>query len=285
MNIYIPNTSEQKIGGGFTFLNNFKAGMKKFYGCYFVNNWQNADLIFIFSVSTTDAGEIEDAAKAGKKIIFRVDNIPRKSRNKRGRVYDKIRRFGELANAIVYQSKWAMDYAGWLVGHPEKASIIYNGVDRDIFFPGVKDIHTGFIKYLFVHYNRDENKRFPEAAYLFHQAWRQNKKHELTIVGAFSPELVDAGFDFFAGEDVHYYPPVDDPKLLAQIYREHDVLLFPAFADACSNTVLEALACGLKVAGVNPVGGTVELLNLPDISLERMCREYDNLIKKITNYV
>ena len=281
MKIYVPNISEQKLGGGFTFLHNFKFGMAKYFNYEFVDNWRAADIIFIFSVSTTDLPEIEEAAAAGKKIIFRVDNIPRKSRNKRGRVYDKIKRFGELANSIVYQSRWAMDYAGWLAGHQEKAIIIYNGVNKEIFFPGIKDIRSGFKKYLFVHFNRDENKRFPEAAYWFHQAWRENHKHEMTIVGAFSPELIAADFDFFAGENVEYIPPVFDQAVLAQIYREHDVLLFPAFADACSNTVLEALACGLKIELVNPVGGTAELLTLPDISLQRACREYFDLINSI----
>jgi hypothetical protein len=133
---------------------------------------------------------------------------------------------------------------------------------------------------LFVQYNRDENKRFPEALYHFHQAWRKNKNLELWIVGNFTPELVEYGFDLFAGEPYRYFPPSSDPHYMAQIMRSAGTLLFPAFMDASPNTVLEARACGMKIDLVNPVGGTIELVdpNL-DISLDRMCAEYDGVLK------
>lgn len=281
MKIYHPNNSQQIIGGGWTFLKNFKKALIPL-GYSFVDNWQEADIFFIGSVSMADAGEIEEANSAGKKIYFRIDNIPRKSRNKRGRVYDKMRRFSELSKNIIFQSKWAAFYAGWLTNNLKKSIIIYNGVDLNVFYPDkTKTIFNDkFKKFLFIQYNRDENKRFPEACYYFHLAWRNNKKHCLTLVGNFSPELIDAKFDFFAGEEIYYIPPIENEKILAQVYREHDVLLFPAFMDACPNTVLEARACGLEIACVNEIGGTKELLdpNL-DISLERMGREYDNLFK------
>jgi glycosyltransferase involved in cell wall biosynthesis len=192
-----------------------------------------------------------------------------------------MRRFGRQADMVVYQSEWARMYAGYLVGEVDSL-VIRNGVDTSIFYPQKKNEHRDFLKYLFVQFNRDENKRWPEAAYRFHMDWRQNKKNRLTIVGAFTPELVDAGFDFFAGESVEYYLPVSDRYALADVYRAHDVLLFPAFADAAPNTVLEARACGLQIEGVNPIGGTTEMLEPDlDISLERMCDDYEKLFNLI----
>ncbi len=273
MIVYIPNFSEQTLGGGWTFLRNIKKALGE--KVQWAHNWQEADIILIASASMTDANEIEEAHKAGKPIIFRVDNIPRKSRNKRGRVYDKMRRFGEIADHIIFQSEWAKEYAGFLTGGLEYSSVIYNGVDTDVFYPGdEKPVE----KYLFVQFNRDENKRFPEAFYHFHMQWRKNKDAELTIVGAFSPEMAEAGFDFFADETIEYIPPVADPHVLADIYRDHDILLFPAFMDASPNTVTEALACGLKIELVNPVGGTKEIVERAEkgiiSSLDDIGREY-----------
>lgn len=281
MIIYIPNNSEQSIGGGWTFLRNIKRALGD--RIQWAHNWQEADLILIASASMTDANEIEEAAKAGKPIVFRVDNIPRKSRNRRGRIYDKMKRFGELSEHIIYQSEWAKMYAGWLVKNDEKSSVIYNGVDITVFHQSDEPVIEKN-RYLFVHYNRDENKRFPEAFYHFHMAWRNDPDASLTIVGNFSPEMIDANFDFFGGEKIEYIPPISDMHVLADIYREHDVLLFPAFMDASPNTILEARASGLKVECVNETGGTKELLNPElDISLERMGNEYHAIFDLILN--
>lgn len=273
--------SEQSIGGGWTFLRNIKKALGD--KVQWAHTWQEADLILIASASMTDAGEIEEAAKAGKPIVFRVDNIPRKSRNKRGRIYDKMRRFGQLAEHVIYQSKWAAEYAGWLVAQPDKSSVIYNGVDQSVFYPS-SEPKPKHLRYLYVQYNRDENKRFTEAFYYYHMYWRTAKDSTLTIVGNFSPEVIGANFDFFGNEPVSYIPPVADPHVLADIYRDNDILLFPAFADASPNTVLEARACGLDIQLTNPCGGTKELLDPDlDISLERMGSEYYGIFYLILN--
>jgi len=172
MIVYIPNFSEQSIGGGWTFIRNLKRGLGG--KVQWAHKWQDADIILISSVAMTDRNEIEEAHKAGKPIVFRVDNIPKKSRNKRGRVYDNMRRFGEVADHVVYQSKWAMEYAGFMAGR-QHASVIYNGVPTEIFnCDGRVYQPDGELRFLIVNYNRDENKRFPEAAYHFHMPNRCN---------------------------------------------------------------------------------------------------------------
>lgn len=281
MIIYMPNTSQQTIGGGWTFMRNLKTGLGG--KVQWANRWEDCDLLFINSASVVDLGEVEAAAAAGKAIVFRVDNILKKSRNRRSRINDKMRRFGELADHVIYQSEWAKEYAGFIVG-TDHSSVIYNGVNTEIFYPDADADHSKEKRFLFVQFNRDENKRFPEAAYIFHMLWRNDHSRTLTLVGQFSPELVEANFDFFAGEQINFIPPIEDPHVMADIYRDHDCLIFPAFADAAPNTVLEARACGLGVLGVNKIGGTMEMLNPDlDISLDRMCREYYAIFDLILN--
>jgi glycosyltransferase involved in cell wall biosynthesis len=284
MKIYLPTINNHSVGGGWTFMRNIISGMKKYHNdIEFVTDVDSADVLLVSGVTLVDPETLNKAKEKGKKIIFRVDNIPRKSRNKRSRVYSNMKNYAKLADAVVFQSEWAKDYAGFLTG-TEKSHIIYNGVDTDIFFraPESDDGRFNSLKYLYIQSQNNDNKRFPEAAYLFHQYWKQDKNISLTILGEFNSELINADFDFFAGEDVVFLGVIPDPYALAKVYQEHDVLLFPAFADASPNTVLEARACGLHIEGVNPIGGTKELLNPElDISLERMCSDYYKLFQLI----
>lgn len=43
------------------------------------------------------------------------------------------------------------------------------------------------------------------------------------------------------------------------LYRAMDLFVLPSFYDACSNAVLEALACGLKVLSTTANGSSVFL--------------------------
>jgi len=288
MNIYIPNISKQSIGGGWTFRSNLLKALKD--KVFFVDNWKDCDLILITGATITDRNEMIEAKEDGKKIIFRVDNIPKDSRNRRT-AFSRMLDFAKMADYIVFQSEWAKDYVGWWfvdnkIEITNKSSIIYNGVDKD-FFSEYKNTIRKENRYLYIQYNRDENKRVPEAFYAFHQVFRKDKDSELWLVGQFSPTLVEYGFDFFAGEKVTYLGVKDNRAELAEIMRSCQYLLFPAFADASSNQLTESLACGCKPIGINPVGGSIEIVNrwkqgiLP--SIQEMSSEYlqvfNNLIK------
>ena len=288
MNIYIPNISKQSIGGGWTFLSNIKKGLGT--KVKFVNTWQECDIVLITGATITNRQEMIDAQAKGKKIVFRVDNIPKDSRN-RGTAFSRMLDFAKMADYIVFQSQWAMDYAGWwfadngveIIG---KSSIIYNGVDTNFFFEHETTTREAN-RYLYIQYNRDENKRVPEAFYLFHQAFRKDKDAELWLVGQFSPTSAEYGFDFFAGEHVRYLGVEDDRGSLAEIMRSCKYLLFPAFADASSNQLTESLACGCEPLGINPVGGSIEIVNrwkqgiVP--SIQDMGVEYLQVFEKLVN--
>lgn len=279
MCIYIPNTSKQSIGGGWTFLNNFKKASEN----KFVNSWQESDLILITGATMTDRNEIQQAKQAGKPVIFRVDNIPKDTRN-RGTAFSRMLDFAKLADFIIFQSEWAKDYAGWWfekngIDITNRSVIVYNGVDTDYFYPKEEQKIKG--RYLYVQYNRDENKRPQEAFYRFHQEWRKDDSIELWVVGRFSPESIQYNFDFFANENVSYIGIIEDRNQLADIYRTAEYLLFPAFADASPNTVMESIACGCKVVGINDVGGTKELVEIKNRTIQDMAKDYQDVFNKV----
>lgn len=269
MKVYIPNESGQQIGGALSFARNFRAGSVG--RAQIVATWQEADVLLIVGATMTDRDEMTAAREAGKAIVFRVDNVPRDSRN-RGTAFSRMRDFARMADVVVYQSEWAKEYAGYLCGD---GTVIHNGVDTSIFKPeGEKLPRDRSRVFLYVHYNRDENKRFPEAQYHFHKEWLRTKDCELWLVGRFEDKLIEYHFDFFAGEPVRYLGVVENPIEMAKIMRSSDVLFAPYFMDAAPNTVMEAMACGCKVELVNPVGGTQEIVEAGPRSAEDMASEY-----------
>src|SRR4030042_2430365 len=99
MKIWMQNIQGEQIGGGFRFLENFRKGMQ----AEFVDRWEDCDLVFIAGVTMVERDDIEAAHTGGKPIVFRCDNIPRKSRNRRSRIFDNMRRYAEIADMVVYQ--------------------------------------------------------------------------------------------------------------------------------------------------------------------------------------
>ncbi len=283
MKVYIPNISKQKVGGGWTFMRNLKKALKD--RVLFVNTWQESDIVFIVGATITDPYEVIQAKKAGKGIIHRVDNIPKKSRNKRCTPHERMKQLSELSDVVLYQSEWAKEYCSPLCGD---GAVIYNGVDTDIFYPA-KEKDKDWERYLFAYHGKSELKAFWVAHYFFQRIFRENKNCDFWFINDFGrdlPELQEAKFDFWNGESYTHLDKCDTPEQMAEIMRGCTHLIFPSVADASPNTVLEARACGLEVIGSpsairlkdgreTAISGTRELLEPDlDISLERMGDEY-----------
>ena len=285
MRIYTPNTSRQAIGGGWTFLRNLQYGLQD--RCYFVNNWKDCDIVLIMGVTVVDFEELKQAKQAGKKIVLRVDNVPRKSRNRglRPNPHERLKLIAEqYVDVVVYQSEWAKMYCYPLCG---EGTIIYNGVDEELFKGPAENRNEN--RYLYVYHSRgNELKQFWLAHYYFQMIHRQNPEAEFWIVNNFGNETADllqGNLDFWNGEKWKYLGTIDNAPEMADIMAQCKYLIFPSTVDASPNTVLEARACGMEVIHTAPsdVSGTNELLNPElDISLERMCDEYYSLFKLLS---
>jgi len=255
--VYVPNISNTSIGGGFSFHRNFRKALENKVD--FVNDWRDSDIVFIFGITTMDKNEIHEAVKAGKKLVLRVDNIPRKSRNKRQSPAERLKEFGELADKVVYQSKWCKEYAGYFAG---EGVIINNGVDTEIFNTNAR---SGDGKTcLYIDYNPNPNKRFDEAIYRFEMMWRKNNDLKLIIAGNAPKEYLEHpeyDWDLNVPAKVEYCGVCATPQEVADVMKHSDYLLYPSFAEAYPNTVLEAMACGLKIIGLNEEGGAIEVFS------------------------
>jgi glycosyltransferase involved in cell wall biosynthesis len=280
--LFIANNSGQKLGGGFTFIDNFINNSAS--DIELVEDFRKCDIYFIPSSSmVADKHEVDEAKALGKKIVLRVDNIPRNSRN-RNTGTSRLFSYSQIADLVIYQSEWARDFIKNFT--KKDGPVIHNGVDLDLFCPaGDMIVPDGSPQYLYSRFNRDETKRWEEAWYYFQRIFFENPNAHLWIVGSFGDELVQYNFDFFGGAEkrIKYFGVIDDKKELAKLYRSSDVVLIPYFNDACSNTVLEAMASGCKIETClsGRTGGTEELLKLKDISVTRMVNEYLDEFKKL----
>lgn len=277
MKIFIPNISSQKIGGGWSFIDYFSKYVK-------LSNYEDSDIYFIAGATMVDHKSVLKAKEDGKRVVLRVDNMPKNSRN-RGTSSNRLYDFASLADLIIYQSKWAKEYVGYFVA--KDGPIVYNGVDTSIFTPnGPKWPPKASKTYLYSRYSRDECKRPDEAFYYYHMAWRKERNSELWIIGKFG-ETACYNFDFFMNEPVKYMGIIEDKAQVAMFMRGASVLLYPYFNDACSNTLIEALCCGLEVntclSGMT--GGSKEIFELHkkgfNWSAERMVNDYINEFKKL----
>jgi len=281
MKIYIPNTSKQSIGGGWTFITNLKKALNT--KAHFVDRWGDCDIYFIVGATITSPSEVRLARKAGKKILFRVDNVPKKSRNKRCTPHERMKELSELCDVVVYQSEWAKDYCKPLTGD---GAVVYNGVDTDIFKPD-KDIGADH-RYLFAFHGKSEMKGFWTAHAYFQNVFREDVYAEFWFINDFGrdlPELKASNFDFWNGEKFLHLNILDTPEKMAEIMDMCTHLIFPSIFDAAPNTVLEAMACGLDIVGYpdSTMSGTSEIVEQGIVSLEDMGEEYYGIMKLLIN--
>lgn len=286
MKIAIPNDSRQGLGGGWTFQRNLIKGLKQL-GETVVDDPFSADVCLIPGVTMVTKETFNALKEKGIKIVVRLDNVPRNSRN-RNTGTSRLRSFAQRADEIIWQSRWARSYLIDFI--QREGEIVYNGVDNEIFRQrgGVIDFGTDRSNvYLYSRFNRDETKMWEVAWYKFQLIARGNPDAKLIIVGKFSDDLVNFNFDFFRGEKVEYLGIVDDPYRMAQILRSCKYFLATYFNDAFSNTYLEALKCGMELYEPDLSGGTKEMIwllhdaGLDYFSLERMTKDYLKVFQKV----
>lgn len=273
MKIYIANESQQQFGGGFSFLDNFS----KLASDVITDNYEEADIFFVAGASMIKPERAEQAKKDGKKVVLRVDNFLKHTRNG-GKGMSRMKSISHMADLVIYQSKWARDFlCSWTT---KNGPVILNGVDTDLFKPsGRKDK----IVYLYSRYNKDDSKHWVDAQYYFMREWQQDRSIELWLVGRFSDELRENNFDFYNGENFRYLG-IATKESMAAIYQNTTNFLYTYFADACSNTLIEALVSGCHIPDYCnyylQTGGAPEIISKfrtegrEYFSLERMVNEY-----------
>lgn len=262
MNVHIANFDPVKIGGGWTATRYLYEGLS----CV---DYDQADVYLITGASMVNHSDVEKAKQDGKRIVLRVDNHLLPSRN-RNTGMSRMKAFAQQADQLIYQSKWAHDYLSPILG--KSGDVILNGVDTRKFY--TSPLKQGCI------YVR--SSRIAEKGWEMARFWYSQNAHlePLTIVGKFSRENMEYNFDFINNE--HYrFVGEQGRDNLASMLRDSKYFLYSYFMDACSNTLLEARASGCEIVdvyGMLKTGGAPEIMACEDISVERMIKEYKEVL-------
>ena len=271
------DTDPNGIGGGLTWLRNFKKGVERLG--HFVKDKGDADIALIPAPTMVSRETFEDVKKR-MPVILRVDGVPEDWRN-RGTGTTRLRDFANKANAIVFQSEFSLNFMGAMLD--KRGAVIVNGVDFSIFSPSGDEapLPKGEPRILHVMWRQDPNKRPEEVIESFRAAWIVDKKATLILVGRYPKDWATYNFGFFNGERYIHIESAREQEL-AKIMRACDVMWYPSYSDTCPNTVLEALACGLTVERYNEVGGVKELVErgVPD-SIQEMAKQYVSLFEMV----
>jgi len=256
MKIKVPKATQSGIGGGISFISNFKKAMAPF-GHQIVEEG-DFDILFIAGATLCDRETVEDAKRQNKPIVLRVDNILEDSKNRNSGMPRMIE-FARDADVVVYQSEWCKKLLNpILLGEP---TIIYNGIDTDIFFPRKQPKDWEGLRFFYSKFGRGEGKNFNVVQYFWREYCLDKHSDTLVLAGRFAQDIqqINHPFEFHNDEDYQYQGVIEDPYKQAELMRSCDVAILPYFSDACSNTILEAQACGLPVI-FNRSGGTPEII-------------------------
>ena len=130
MRVFVANESKNTIGGGWTFIRNFKKATKN--RVEFVDSVEDCDIYFIAGATMVSKESVYEAKQMGKKIVLRIDNAVKDLRN-RGCGMSRMKAIAQKADKLVYQSKWTRDYLSDYLN--KNGAVIRNGCDTEIFNP------------------------------------------------------------------------------------------------------------------------------------------------------
>ena len=216
---------------------------------------ENADVILFNSHSFLDLKTISRlfrllCSKKPRALVHRIDGPVFCVRGKDFALDKLIFEFnGFLADGTVFQSKWSQSECVRLGFKPRGTeTVIANAPDGGIFYPRVDHPPITGRKVRIIATSWSPNIRKGFSFYQYLDEHLDHTRYEMTFIGN-SP---------IRFQHIHYVPP-QSSEILAQLLREHDLFITASQNDPCSNSLLEAVGCGLPVVALNS-GGHPELI-------------------------
>jgi len=239
MKIHIRlNIKKSPAAGGSNFLKSLKNYFRSIQ--VYKEKPENADAI-IFN-SHHQINEIISLKFSYPDIIFvhRIDG-PMKSYNNVNDMRDKIvyRANNILADATIFQSKWSKE-SNHRNGLPySKFETTINNAPDKLIFNKTNRIHSlnkPKIRIIANSWSTNWNKGFSVYQWLDNNL--DYSKYEFVFIGN-SPVTF---------KNIQHIKPLNSIEMAAEL-KKSDIFLFASRIEACSNSLLEALHCGLPVVG------------------------------------
>ena len=275
-------------GGGNQFLKGLKKEFEK-QGIY-EDNPYNSDVVLFNSFEIKSIKLLYKLKKKNKILVHRVDGPISKYRGRDTSIDNKIKELDKdlkiyflnnlFADGTIFQSMWSRR-ENYKLGMKRKnfETVIMNAPDPLIFNKKGK---IGFskkrkIKLIATSWSSNWNKGFEIYKWLDENL--DFAKYEMTFVG-------DSPIGF---KNIRHISPLKSVELAKEL-KKNDIYITASKKDPCSNSLIEAMHCGLPAIGFNDGGHPEiikkggELFNGPEeipILLKKIEKNYKKYIMKI----
>jgi glycosyltransferase involved in cell wall biosynthesis len=260
MKICIP-FKPSDVGGTSIFMRKFVEGLMKRGVEVTTNIDDKYELLFvIISHDGFFNKKLQEKKREGIKIVQRLDGVLTFATSN---FFYPLKNFGmkyvhnKLADYIIFQSEYSKFLCDKYLGKPCcDWSIIYNGVDIGKFSPMGDGFEYGAKRSLFTASRFRRSQQIIPMIKAVDILIKEIENLEFVIAGPVEPKLMsfipkDSKYVRYLGkiknEDLPFYE------------RLADVFIFSTLNPPCPNAVIEAISCGLPVAGYN-TGAMPELV-------------------------
>jgi glycosyltransferase involved in cell wall biosynthesis len=258
-------------GGGNQFLKSLRQYLQSIN--VYENDVQRADVVLFNSYQYIDETTRVKLEHRDKLFIHRIDG-PMRLYNKESDQRDFVTNIANhlIAEATIFQSGWSRG-ENYRLGLKKNRfeTVITNAPDPMIFNRQGKQAFSADrkIRLIATSWSSNWNKGF--WVYQWLDKTLDFGKYEMTFVGN-SP---------ISFKNITHKRPLNSVELASEL-KKNDIFIFASPIEACSNSLLEALGCGLPVIAINSssnpelVAKAGEVFDRPD--------EIPELLDRVTNH-
>jgi len=242
------NFKNHPWGGGNQFLEALRKKLRE--NNFYEERPEKADAVLFNSHHNLESCYRLKQIDMRKIIVYRLDGPVSLVRGKEKEVDEIIKLFNVFfVDGIIFQSNWCKKkYKDFFGISSSYETVIHNASDNEIFNRiGKKDFNKkGKIKLITTSWSSNWRKGF--ETYLYLDENLDFSKYEMSFIGN-SP----IGF-----KNISHVRPVL-PVKISEILKNQDIYITASQNDPCSNSLIEALSCGLPAVALNN-GGHSELV-------------------------
>jgi glycosyltransferase involved in cell wall biosynthesis len=269
-------------GGGNQALKSLRAEFEE-RGMY-VDKYAEADVV-VFN-SHHQLGDVLTARRRYPDKIFlhRIDGPISLIRGTKGTLDLLIYALNQAcADGTIFQSNWSYQ-KNKDVGYKNRkpSVVVHNAPDKEFFFrrPGKQSTKNNQVRIIATSWSTNLRKGYDDYVWL--DKHLDFSRYQFTFVGNTPVEF----------ENILHIAPMPSQKLGEQI-RNSDIYITASRRDPCSNSLVEAINCGLPAIGKND-GGHPELIQnggllyddvqqVPQL-LDQLSHNYDNFVENLPQF-
>ena len=260
-------------GGGHQFLRALKREWERRGFRVEVNSVSGRTRACLLNSFNFDADRFRVLRRAGCRAIHRVDGPLAVYRGFDDGTDRRIAEWNrEFAQGTVMQSRFSLQAHGKLGLVFRDPIVIPNAADPEIFFPPPRPSDPKGRKLRVISASWSDNPNKGAETYAWLDRNLDFGRVEYTFVGRLPSEL----------KNIRTLPPMPS-RNLADLLRDHDVYLTASRKDPCSNSLIEALSCGLPAVYLDS-GGHPEIAGAAGLAF-RSAEEIPGLLERMASEI